>query len=50
MNGSNVATCSWKPSLHGSTTVTATAKPSNIYVPNGSSALNIAVVARSGKR
>ena len=50
MNGSNVAICSWKPSLHGSTTITATAKPSNTYVPNGSTSLNIAVVARSGKR
>lgn len=49
-NGSNVATCSWRPSLHGSTTITATAKPSNTYVSNGSSALNIAVTARSGKR
>jgi len=50
MNGSNVATCSWKPSLHGSTTVTATAKPSNTYVPNGSTSLNLAVIARSNKR
>ena len=50
MNGSNVATCLWKPSLHGSTTVTATAKPSNTYVPNGSTSLNLAVTARSGKR
>ena len=50
MNGSNVATCSWKPSLHGSTTITATAKPSNTYVPNGSTVLNLAVVKRTNKR
>ena len=50
MNGSNVATCTWKPSIHGSTTITATAKPSNTYVPNGSTSLNIGVIARSGKR
>ncbi len=50
MNGSNVATCSWKPSLHGSTTITATAKPSNTYVPNGSTVLNLGVVKRTNKR
>jgi len=49
-NGSNVATCSWKPSLHGNATITATGKPSNTYVPNGSTLLNIGVAARSGKR
>jgi len=50
MNGSNIATCTWKPSLHGSTSITATAKPSNTYVPNGSTVLNIAVVKRTNKR
>jgi hypothetical protein len=50
MNGSNIATCTWKPSLHGSTSITATAKPSNTYVPNGSTSLNIGVAARAGKR
>jgi hypothetical protein len=49
-NGSNIATCTWKPSLHGATTLTATAKPSNTYVPNGSANLNLTVGARSTKR
>jgi hypothetical protein len=50
MNGSNIATYTWKPSLHGSTSITATAKPSNTYVPNGSTSLNIGVAARTGER
>ena len=49
-NGSFIATCNWKPSAHGMSTITATAKPSNTYVSNGSASLNLAVIARSNNR
>ena len=49
-NGSFVATCSWRPAIHGSSTLTATAKPSNTYVSNGSTSLNLTVVKRTNNR
>ena len=50
INGSLVATCTWKPSLHGQVTISASAKPTNTYVPASSSALNIVVTTRGGNR
>ena len=50
MNGSFAATCSWRPSTHGATVITATAKPSNTYVSNGSATTNISVVKRTNNR
>jgi Concanavalin A-like lectin/glucanases superfamily len=49
-NGSNIATCTWKPSLHGATTVTAIAKPTNTYVSNGSGYLSLTVGVRTTTR
>ncbi len=49
-NGSLIATCQWKPSLHGLTTITASAKPANTYVPASTSTMNIVVSTRGGNR
>ena len=45
-NASNIATCSWRPSLHGFTTISATATPTNTYVSNGSNSITLTIAKR----
>lgn len=49
-NGSLIATCSWRPSTRGKVSISATNKPTNTYVPNATSGLNIFVTSRTGAR
>jgi hypothetical protein len=45
------ATCNWKPSVHGSYRIYASANPvSSSYTPSNSSAINVGVAARTNKR
>jgi hypothetical protein len=50
LNASNIATCSWKPSVHGPTNISATAMPSKSTYQMASAILNVTVVRRSGPR
>lgn len=46
----NVATCNWKPSVRGSSTVTVQITPSTAFGPGSSQPINISVAGRSGRR
>lgn len=51
LSSSGTATCNWKPSVHGSFRIHATANPvSNSYTPSNTSVINVGVAARSNKR
>lgn len=51
LSSSGTATCNWKPSLHGSYRIYATANPvSNSYTPGTTSVINVGVAARTNKR
>lgn len=51
MSSSGTATCNWKPSVHGSFKITATANPvSSSYIAANTSAITIGVAARTNKR
>ena len=49
-NGSLVATCTWRPSTRGNVAISATNKPSNSYVSNATSSINVFVTTRTGAR
>jgi hypothetical protein len=46
----NIATCNWKPSVRGSTSITAQISPTDIFGLGTSQATSIAVAGRSGNR
>lgn len=46
----NIATCNWKPSVRGSTAITAQISPTDIFGLGTSQATSIAVAGRSGNR
>jgi len=51
LSSSGTATCNWKPSVHGSYRIHATANPvSNSYTPSTTSVINVGVAARTNKR
>ena len=51
LSSSGAATCNWKPSVHGSYRIYATANPvSNSYTPSTTSVINVGVAARTNKR
>lgn len=51
MSSSGTATCNWKPSVHGSFKITATANPvSSSYIAANTSAITVGVAARTNKR
>lgn len=51
LSASGTATCNWKPSVHGSYRIYATANPvSNSYTPSTTSVINVGVAARSNRR
>lgn len=51
LSSSGTATCNWKPSVHGSYRIYATANPvSNSYTPSTTSVINVGVAARTNKR
>lgn len=50
LNASNIATCSWKPTVHGSTDISAIAMPSKSGYQLGSANLTVNVVRRTGTR
>lgn len=51
LSSSGVATCNWKPSVHGSYRVYATVNPvSNSYIASTTSVISIGVAARTNRR
>ena len=49
-DNSLTATCSWKPSVHGMSSISATSRPTNSYVSTASSSLTVSVIKRSTPR
>jgi hypothetical protein len=50
INASNIATCTWRPSVHGSTTISATSMSSKSSNQISSASMNLTVVRRTGAR